>query len=72
MRLFTALSGKYVTDCDPPLKRIPAHRAAVVRRGPSFCMPQTCPKSVRWMWDHKAGRDMDGLRKLEGSSSRSV
>jgi hypothetical protein len=23
MKLFTALSGKYVTDCDPPLKRIP-------------------------------------------------
>ena len=23
LKLFAALSGKYVTDCDPPLKRIP-------------------------------------------------
>lgn len=67
LKLFTALSGKYVTDCDPPLKRIPPIGLPWYVGVRVFAAAHL-PKISTWMWDHNADRDIDLLRKLEGSN----
>ena len=67
LKLFAALSGKYVTDCDPPLKRIPSI-GFPWKVGVKVFVASHLPKISTWMWGHKADRDIDLLRKLEGSN----
>ena len=67
LKLFAALSGKYVTDCDPPLKRIPPIGLPWYVGVRVFAAAHL-PKISTWMWDHDADRDIDLLRKLEGSN----
>ncbi len=67
LKLFAALSGKYVTDCDPPLKRIPSI-GFPWKVGVKVFVASHLPKINTWMWGHKADRDIDLLRKLEGSN----
>ena len=67
MALFTALSGKRGTDCDPPLKRFPK-LGMPWQIGVKVFVASFLPKINTWLWDHGADRDIDLLRKLEGSN----
>ena len=67
LKLFAELSGKYVAACDPPLKRIPSIGFPWYV-GVRVFVASHLPKISTWMWGHKADRDIDLLRKLEGSN----
>ena len=67
LKLFAELSGKYAVDCDPPLKRIPSI-GFPWHVGVRVFAAAHLPKINTWMWDHNADRDIDLLRKLEGSN----
>jgi hypothetical protein len=65
--LFFKLGGKRITECDPPLKRIPPENFPW-RIGVKVFVSSYLPKISTWLWDHDADRDIDLLRKLEGSN----
>ena len=65
--LFLKLGGKRATDCDPPLKRF-APEKFPWKIGVKVFVSAYLPKINTWLWDHDADRDIDLLRKLEGSN----
>ena len=67
MSLFLKLGGKRTTDCDPPLKRIPSE-GFPWKVGVKVFVFSYLPKISTWLWDHEANRDIDLLKKLEGSN----
>ena len=67
MSLFLKLGGKRITECDPPLKRIPPENFPW-RIGVKVFVSSYLPKISTWLWDHDADRDIDLLRKLDGSN----
>ena len=67
MSLFLKLGGKRITECDPPLKRIPPEKFPW-KIGVKVFVSSYLPKISTWLWDHDADRDIDLLRKLDGSN----
>jgi hypothetical protein len=67
MFLFNRILGKRATDCDPPLKRFPPG-GFPWKVGVKVFVSSYLPKISTWLWDHDADRDIDLLRKLEGSN----
>lgn len=67
MFLFNRLLGKRATDCDPPLKRFPSE-GFPWKVGVKVFVSSYLPKISTWLWDHEANRDIDLLKKLEGSN----
>jgi hypothetical protein len=67
MVLFTALSGKQVTDCDPPLKRTPPVPYPW-KIGIRVFVANHLSKISKRLWEQTPDKDILLLRKLETSS----
>jgi hypothetical protein len=67
MSLFTAISGKLVTQCDPPLKRLPPHNFPW-KVGIRVFVANHLSKISKRLWDQTPDKDILLLRKLETSS----
>ncbi len=67
MVLFTAISGKNVADCDPPLKRIPP-TPYPWKLGIRVFVANHLSKISKRLWEQTPDKDILLLRKLETSS----